>query len=250
MLIVFLAAGLLLGQAIDLAYPRLFTGAPLRGRLSRCDACGAPLAPAQAVPLWGYLRSRGRCPRCGERLPARALVLPAWGAALFAVSYAVFQDHVGAALLAGFFSTVFFTLTVTDLDRRLLPNRVIYPSLLLAIAFSWAWPGASFVEILAGGLLATVIGVSLLLFSLPFGANAFGMGDVKMIILSGFVLGLPAVIPGLFIGTFAGGIAALFLLLTRLKGRGDYIPHGPFLALGSTIALFWGHDIWDWYVNR
>jgi len=250
MLIAFLAAGLLLGQAIDLAYPRLFTGAPLGGRLSRCDACRAPLGPAEAVPLWGYLHSRGRCQQCGERLPARALLLPAWGAALFSVSYAVFQDHLGAALLAGLFSTVFLTLTITDLDRRLLPNRIIYPSLLLAIVFSWAWPDTSFVAVLAGGVLAAVIAVSLLLFSLPFGANAFGMGDVKMIILSGFVLGLPAVIPGLFIGTFAGGIAALFLLLTRMKGRGDYIPHGPFLALGSTIALFWGQDIWDWYVNR
>lgn len=250
MLIAFIAAGLLLGLATDLAYPRFFTGAPLGGRLSRCDACRAPLTLAQAVPVWGYLRSRGRCPGCGERLPARALVFPAWGAALFALSYTVFRDHLGAAFLAGFFTTVFFTLTVTDLDRRLLPNRVIYPSLVLALAFAWAWPETPVVAVLAGGVLAAVIAVSLLLFSLPFGSNAFGMGDVKMIILSGFVLGLPAVIPALFIGTFAGGIAALFLLVTRLKGRGDYIPHGPFLALGATIGLFWGQDIWDWYVNR
>lgn len=250
MLILALLAGLALGQAIDLAYPRLFTGAPLGGPLSRCDACRAPLKPVQALPVVGYLWSRGRCPVCSQRLPVRALLIAPWGAALFAVSYAVFEDHFGAALLAGLFATVFFTLTVTDLERRLLPNRIIYPSLLLAVALSWAWPDSSVVEVVAGGVMAALVAVILLLLSLPFGPGAFGMGDVKMIVLMGFVLGLPAVIPALFIGTFAGGGAALFLLVTRVKSRGDYIPHGPFLALGGVIALFWGHDIWDWYVQR
>lgn len=250
MLILALLVGLALGQAIDLVYPRLFTGTPLGGPLSRCDACGARLEPVQAVPVVGYVWSRGRCPVCSQRLPARALLIAPWGAALFAVSYAVFEGHFGATLLAGLFATIFFTLTVTDLERRLLPNRIIYPSLLLAIALSWAWPDSSVVEVVAGGALATAIAGVLFLLSLPFGRGAFGMGDVKMIVLTGFVLGLPAVIPALFISTFAGGGAALFLLLTRLKGRGDYIPHGPFLALGGIIALFWGHDIWDWYVQR
>jgi prepilin signal peptidase PulO-like enzyme (type II secretory pathway) len=85
------------------------------------------------------------------------------------------------------------------------------------------------------------------LISLPFGANAFGFGDVKMIVLIGFVVGVPPVAVGIFIGTLAAGIVAAFLLVTRLRSRRDYIPHGPFLALGATVAMFWGQDIWDEY---
>lgn len=145
---------------------------------------------------------------------------------------------------------MFLLLTLTDLDRRLIPNRVVYPSLLIALVFSWAWPDTSLAEILAGGLVAVAIAVALVVFSLPFGAEAFGMGDVKMIILIGLVVGLPAIIIGVFIGTLAAGVAAGLLLLLRKKSRKDYLPHGPFLALGALIALYWGQDLWDWYIER
>ena len=98
--------------------------------------------------------------------------------------------------------------------------------------------------------MAFAIAVAFLLFSLPFGAGAFGMGDVKMIILIGLVVGFPSILVAIFAGTFAGGIGASLLILLRLRSRRDYIPHGPFLALGAVTALFWGQDIWDWYTDR
>ncbi|MEE8370064.1 MAG: hypothetical protein V3S00_04765, partial [Dehalococcoidia bacterium] len=116
--------------------------------------------------------------------------------------------------------------------------------------FSWAWPETSALQVLAGGLTAVGIGVAILAFSLPFGANAFGMGDVKMIVLIGMVVGLPAVVVGVVLGTVAAGVGAALLLLSRRVGRRDYIPHGPFLALGAVVALFWGGGIWDWYFDR
>ena len=241
--------GLALGQALDLLFDRLYTGEPLGEPLYRCGACRAALRPAFALPLLGFLWSRGRCPDCRAPLPWRALLLPAGSAALFAASALVF-DRFGPALLAGAFATVFLVLTLTDIESRLIPNRVVYPSILLAAALSWAWPDTSVVEIFAGALTAAAIAAGLLLFSLPFGANAFGMGDVKMIVLIGMVVGLPSIIVGVFVGTLAAGAAAAFLLLIRLKSRQDYIPHGPFLALGAVIALFWGNDIWDWYTGR
>ena len=241
--------GLALGQALDLLFDRLYTGEPWAAPLYRCPSCREPLRPPFLIPILGSLWSRGRCPSCGSRLPWRALILPSGGAALFTASALVF-DEFGAALLAGTFATLFLVLTLTDLDRRLIPNRVVYPSILIAAALSWGWPDTSVVQIFAGGLVAVAITVALLLLSLPFGANAFGMGDVKMIVLIGIVVGLPSIIVGVFVGTLAAGAAAALLLLLRLKSRRDYIPHGPFLALGAVIALFWGQDIWDWYTDR
>ncbi|HEU4759481.1 MAG TPA: A24 family peptidase [Dehalococcoidia bacterium] len=241
--------GLLLGHALELVFPRLYTEAPLGGAFYRCGACRSQLRLLSALPLAGFLRYRGRCPDCGAALPWRALVLPAGAAVLFATSALVF-DEFGPALLAGAFATVFLVLTLTDFDRRLIPNRVVYPCLLLAAALSWAWPHTSAVEVFAGGLVAIALAAAMLLVSLPFGANAFGMGDVKFIVLMGLVTGLPAIIIGVFIGTLAAGVAAAFLIFTGLRGRRDYMPHGPFLALGAVIALWWGRDIWDWYVNR
>jgi len=154
---------------------------------------------------------------------------------------------LGPGLLGGLFATIFLTLTLTDLERRLLPNRIVYPSILLAAALSWGWPDNSVVEVLAGGGVAVAIAALLLLVSLPFGRGAFGLGDVKMIVLMGFVTGLPSVLIGVFVGTIAGAVAAAFLIITGLRSRRDYIPHGPFLALGAVVAIFWGPQIWDWY---
>jgi prepilin signal peptidase PulO-like enzyme (type II secretory pathway) len=76
------------------------------------------------------------------------------------------------------------------------------------------------------------------LFSLLFGAEAFGLGDVKMIVLIGFVVGFPAVVFALFLGTIMAGLVAGVLVVTRIRTLRDYIPHGPFLALGAVVALF------------
>ncbi|MEE8384783.1 MAG: A24 family peptidase, partial [Dehalococcoidia bacterium] len=150
------------------------------------------------------------------------------------------------ALLAGFFATVFLALTFTDLERRLISNRVVYPSLLLAAAFSWAWPDHSVLEIFGGGAAALVM--TSVMFIL--GRGALGLGDVKMSLLMGLVVGLPSVIVGVFIGTLAAGAFILPLMILRVLNRRDYIAYGPFIAIGAVVALFWGEPIWDWYFDR
>lgn len=235
------------GTVIDLVFDRFYSDQAVAGPLYRCRACKTHANPLLMAPVLGFIVHRGRCPECSERLPLRTLVLAPGAAGLFVASYFVFDDDLGAGLLGGFFATIFLTLTMTDLERRLLPNRIVYPSILIAAALSWGWPDTSVVEILAGGAVAIAIAAALLLISLPFGANAFGFGDIKMIVLIGFVVGVPPVAVGIFIGTLAAGAVAAFLLVTRLRSRRDYMPHGPFLALGATVAMFWGQEIWDQY---
>ncbi len=240
--------GLLCGHAIDLIWGRFYTGEEIRGRLYRCANCKSRSAPLYLLPFTGLLWKEAGCPECGERLPLRAIYLPAAAALLYVISWAALGREVGAGLLGGTFALIFLTLALTDLETRLLPNRIIYPAVLLAIAFCWGWPDTSVVEILAGGVVGIVIAILLLLLSIPFGSEAFGMGDVKMIILIGFVVGVPSVLVAVVIGTFAAGAVAAFLLITRLRSRKDYIPHGPFLAAGAIIAIWWGWSIWEAYL--
>ena len=237
MLFLAAAIGFGFGHLVHLIFDRFYTGERLTGPLYECSSCRAPLRPSGIIPYATVISARGRCPNCQEKLPWRAVVLPGGAAALFAVSYLVF-DELGAGLLGGFFATVFLTLTLTDLERRLLPNRIIYPSIILAIAFCWAWPETSELQILVGGGVAIGLAVLMFLFSLLFGAEAFGLGDVKMIVLIGFVVGFPPVIFALFLGTIVAGLVAGVLVITRIRTLRDFIPHGPFLALGAVVALF------------
>jgi prepilin signal peptidase PulO-like enzyme (type II secretory pathway) len=241
--------GLASGHVVDLLWGRFYTGQPLRGHLYRCPGCKAATSPMYLLPFAGLLWKGARCPECGKALTLRSIYLPVCSALLYIVSWDSFGREVGAGLLGGTFATIFFTLALTDLETRLLPNRIIYPSIIMAAALSWGWPDTSVVEIFAGGGVGVLIAVVLLLLSIPFGSESFGLGDVKMIVLMGFVLGVPSVLVGVVIGTFAAGLAAAFLLITRLRTRKDYIPHGPFLTVGAIIALWWGPNIWDAYLR-
>jgi prepilin signal peptidase PulO-like enzyme (type II secretory pathway) len=236
--LIYLAAGIgfFLGHLVHLIFDRFYTGERLLAPLHECSACRTPVRTRALLPYTTVIVCRGRCPNCGARLPWRAVILPAGGAGLFAASYLVFDDF-GQGVLGGFFATVFLTLTLTDLERHLLPNKIIYPSIILAIALCWAWPGGFELRLFGGGV---AIGLAALMFafSLLFGAGAFGVGDVKMIVLIGFVVGFPAVVFALFLGTIVAGLVAAVLVVTRIRSLRDYIPHGPFLALGAVAALF------------
>ena len=239
------AIGLLLGHTLDLIFDRLYTDRPLGGPAFRCPHCRHRPRPLDLIPVIGAFWSRGRCPDCGRWLPLRAFLLAPGAAALFAVATLVF-DGFSPALLAGLFATTFLVLTLTDLERRLIPNRVVYPSILLAAALSWTWPDTSVAQVFGGGAAALVL-TSVMFVA---GRGSFGFGDVKMSVLMGLVVGRPSVIVGMFMAAFAAGGFVLPLVLLRVLHRRDYIAYGPFIAIGAVIALFWGDAIWDWYVDR
>jgi leader peptidase (prepilin peptidase)/N-methyltransferase len=117
--------------------------------------------------------------------------------------------------------------------------------MLLAMAVSWAWPDRSVGQVFAGGGLAFAIMLAVFIVSL----GRFGFGDVKMATLMGLTAGFPAVTVGLFFTAISAGLVAAVLLLTGVMRRGQYIPYGPFIALGAIIALLWGSAIIDWYTG-
>jgi prepilin signal peptidase PulO-like enzyme (type II secretory pathway) len=217
--------GLIAGHLLELFLDRLYSDAPPWEPLVRCSACRSPIRPLYILPLLGYLWHRGRCPDCSQRLPIRALLLPPASALVFALA-ALTSDEWGPAILGGLFAAIFLALMTTDLERRLIPNRIV-------------------AQVFAGGALAFAIMLAVFIASL----GRFGFGDVKMATLMGLAAGFPAMTVGLFFTAISAGLVAALLLLTRVMRRGEYIPYGPFIALGAIISLFWGSAIIDWYTG-
>jgi leader peptidase (prepilin peptidase)/N-methyltransferase len=76
-----------------------------------------------------------------------------------------------------------------------------------------------------------------------------GDGDVKLAGLIGLITGFPHVVVALVVGVLAGGLVALLLLLTKIKGRKSYIPYAPFLVIGGMVAMLYGPEIMAWYAS-
>jgi leader peptidase (prepilin peptidase)/N-methyltransferase len=126
-----------------------------------------------------------------------------------------------------------------DLDQRLLPDELTLPiiplALLADVTGNNPLVGTGVVAAIA---VAIVIPGILWLLSVPFGAGAFGMGDVKLLAGAGLMLGFTRAISGLLAGLLAAGVVLAILLATKRIGRRSFIPFGPFLIFGALWAIY------------
>lgn len=170
---------------------------------------------------------------------------------LFVAAALVYEDLFRAALLAPFLSLM-LAVAVIDARVRIVPNRIVYPALLLfggAIAVG-AVAGARIDPLRAGlGMLLYSLPLFLMALALPHG---MGMGDVKLVALIGLVLGslgLAYVAVAAGVGILAGGVGALVAVAALRYGRKHQIPFGPFLACGGVIAALAGSRIASAYLS-
>ena len=205
--------GLLVGLAVGPLADRLATNAPV----------GAPLL--------------GRTP-FSRRLP----LVSVGTASLTAACGLVFGFTLEAAIGA-VFCWILVVVTRTDLEHRLIPDRIVLPgAVLMLVARTVDDPSVAWV--LAG--LGAGLALFLLVLAYPKG---MGMGDVKLAVFLGAGLGT-SVIVALFLGFIFGAVPAIVLLVRHGRAaRKQTIPLGPFLALGGVIAFFAGDAILDWYLG-
>lgn len=238
-----LAPGLMLGSFLNVVAARV----PLRRSIvspgSACMSCGHELAWYENVPLLSWVALRGRCKSCGARIPARYPAVELTAALLVAACFWKFGLS-GEALLAAFFCLTLVSLSAIDVEHRIIPNRIVVPAAAIVLAAQTAlkpspeWAIAGFG---ASGFL--------FLAALVYPAG-MGMGDVKLALLLGAMLGRTVPI-ALLLGMVAAMVPA-FVLLARHGGaaRKMGIPMGPFLALGSVACLFAGHPLLHLYLHH
>ena len=163
-------------------------------------------------------------------------------AALAVASFVVFGLDAGG-LVAAAGCAVLVAVTVTDLERRIIPNRIILPALVVALIVQTARDPS--IEWIAASLLA---GGFLLVAALVYPAG-MGMGDVKLVAFLGAWLGWDVGV-ALFAGLVAALVPSLYILIRQGRsGRKVGIPFAPFLALGGVLALFFGDAILDAWLS-
>ena len=187
-----------------------------------------------------------RWPEHDEEIPAGRAV--GWRtvatAGIGAFAFWLLGDRFGTAdlLVQVLFGLWFAALVVgfaIDLDQRLLPDELTLPIIPLALFLDVTGRNPLVGgDLLGAFLIAVIVPFGLYLASVPFGAGAFGMGDVKLLVGVGLMTGLVRSFSGLLAGLLAAGLVLALLLGTRRIGRRTFVPFGPFLIFGALWGIF------------
>jgi len=245
--------GLAVGSFLNVVVWRVPRDESVVSPPSHCPACGAAVRPRDNVPVLSWLRLRGRCRDCGERISVRYPLVEAGTAAVFAVLALRIgaEPELPAYLYAG---AVGIALALIDLDVKRLPNVIVLPSYVVALVLLG---GAAVVGGDFGDLLRAALGMVALFgfyFTLAFVYPAgMGFGDVKLAGVLGLYLGWlgwAEVVSGGFLGFLLGGVVGGALMVARRAGRKSQIPFGPFMIAGAFIAVLAGDALADLYLDR
>jgi leader peptidase (prepilin peptidase)/N-methyltransferase len=237
-----LLPGLAFGSFLNVVAARI----PLRRSLvspgSACMACGTPLAWYDNIPLLSFALLRGRCRHCQAAISWRYPLVEATTALLVAACVLRFGLTWDAAV-AAFFCAALVAISATDAERHIIPNRVVLPAAAVVLAAN---------TMLHPSLEWTVAGLGAALFllvaALAYPAG-MGMGDVKLALLLGVMLGRTVPV-AMMVGMIAALVPAIVLYARHGSAvRKMKIPFGPFLALGGVVALFAGQALLDAYLR-
>lgn len=245
-----LPIGLVFGSFLTVAVHRLPNNESLVRPRSRCPLCGTQLRARDNIPVASWVLLRGRCRSCGARISLAYPLLELATAALFVGAALVF-DRVWEAVIVAPFLGLMPAIAIIDWRHRIIPNRLIYPSLLVfPVLIGLAALTDGGVDPLRALLGLASYGGGLLIVAL-LSPRGMGMGDVKLAALIGLVLGslgLSFVVVAAAAGILLGGLGAIGAL-ARGAGRKKTIPFGPFLAAGAVAAAFLGNQISDAYLG-
>jgi leader peptidase (prepilin peptidase)/N-methyltransferase len=239
-------AGLAVGSFLNVVAYRLPLGLSLVRPGSRCPGCETPVRPYDNVPVLSWLVLRGRCRSCEAPISVRYPIVEATTGALW-VAVAAFADDALHMVLGLLLVTALVPLTLVDVDRRLLPNKITLPASVAAVAAALLLDAGFLPEQLMAGAAA---GGFFLLAAIAY-PRGMGMGDVKLAGMLGLYLGR-AVAPALFIALVAGVLVGGAIIARKgaAEGRKTAVPFGPFLALGGIVAFFVGEGLVDAYLER
>ncbi len=237
--------GVSFGSFFNVIIDRLPEGKSIVSPPSQCDACQRRLSVLELIPIGSYIFLKGRCRTCQEKIPIRSMLVEILTGVLFLFTWLRFGLSWETALTT-FYGCVLIIIGGIDLENQKILNSLIYPVIAIGlimipfIHFDQLW------FMLLGG----AVGFGVLLLISLIAPGAMGMGDVKLVLFLGFIVGFPKIIITLFLAFVLGGLVAGVLLALKKIGKKDSIAFGPFLALAGVITLLYGTQILEWYLRR
>ena len=229
--------GLIIGSFLNCVIYRLEINKTfLKGR-SFCPNCKHKLNFFDLIPVFSFIFLKAKCRYCGTKISFQYPLVEIATGLIFLL---IFNLHFSIIITLYLFviSCLLIIIFVYDLKHYIIPDKIIYPAILIALIFNFS-------NLLSGFLAA---GFFLLIVLISKG-RWMGVGDIKLAFLMGLMLGFPKILVGLFLAFLIGSIIGMLLIFLHKKTFKSEVPFAPFLIIGLSIAYFFGEKLIVWYSN-
>lgn len=234
--------GLLIGSFLNVVIYRVPKKQSLLKPGSHCPKCNKEIPPYDNIPVFSYIFLLGKCRNCKTKISIRYPLVELLNAVVWMITMWRLGLHIHTFGYLFFFSGL-IALSFIDIEKKLLPKSIVYPSgavLIFFLVLSSIVNGtynslrdAAIVALLFSGFLFLVWFLS--------GGKAMGFGDVRLAIFLGAAMGYYGYIvsyAGLLLSFMFGSVIGIGLIIATRGGRKTKIPFGPFLAMGVIVALW------------
>jgi len=242
-IIVFLF-GTIMGSFLNVIIFRYNTGRKPTGR-SFCFSCGKKLNWYELIPIISFLIQKGKCKKCKSRISVQYPVVEILTGVIFLL---IFNSQFLIFNEISIFKTIFYwiifsiliIISVYDIRHKIIPNRLVLFFIILSFISLFLNGRSELIDVLSGFIFATPFAL-IWLFSK---GRMMGLGDAKLILGIGFLLGFSQGLVSLIISFWFGAIVGIgLILLNRTFTIKSEIPFGPFLILGAFIVFLWNIDL-------
>jgi len=241
--------GLLSGSFLNVAIYRIPKGISVIKPGSFCPNCSENLKWYELIPLVSYLIQSGKCSNCNSKISIQYPLVELGNGLLFLIIFYYSNDLVQFVFIASL-SMALLCLIIIDFKEYILPDRLIIFSFIVSLIYFGYYEK---LEILNRFYFALLTGGGMyilrMITSKIYKEETFGLGDIKLAALIGFIIGNWETFIALFFGFFLGAIVSSFLLITGLRKRDAYVPFGPYLIFGMVIYFLYGKRIIYWYTS-
>ncbi len=234
--------GLIFGSFYNVCIYRLESGESISKGRSHCQTCNHNLNALDLIPVFSYLLLQGKCRYCKEKISIRYPLVELLTGCLFVLSFMCF-GFTWLTILGWIILSTLLILGFIDWDTMLIRDRFLVILILCSVVLIYLFPLSIKTRIIGAFC------ISIPLWIIAYITKGIGYGDVKLMFVSGLILGWQNNILAFIIGVISASIVALPQLISGKKHGKDEMPLGPFLSIGIAIAFLYGPTIISWYLN-
>lgn len=243
--IIIFILGLSVGSFLNVCIYRIPDGKSISFPPSHCPNCKHNLNAIDLIPILGFILNRGKCKYCKTKISLQYPLIELLTGVLFLWLFNKFLIDI-YFLKYAVLTSLLIVVTFIDLKTQEIPDGLIYFGLVAGLLFNLYNIRTDMVT----GIIGFFLGGGAFLLIAMLTGGAMGGGDIKLMGVLGLFFGWKLIILIAFISFLLGAVVSLALIATKIKGRKDYIPFGPFIAAAALIVIFYGEQIMQLYLQN